>query len=185
MDEFISIIQFRTAIPFGYLLFFLLWLAVVVWAFKNVVSNIWAKNFLKPKIYIAGSVLLLAAGYAYASIRYSENINMNPFFNESDLVGEWNYGDSKLVLKSDGVAQISLSNSLLARLDLDNGEGYWRKKGDFNLVLGSNSVNLMPKNGIFRVFQYAENYRLIIEDPDMREDPDMWDGNLGFKQKSR
>ncbi len=52
MDELISIIQLRSAIPFGCL-------------------------------------LVVAFGYAYASIRYSENINMNPFFKEPVLVGEW------------------------------------------------------------------------------------------------
>ncbi|AJQ94770.1 hypothetical Protein YC6258_02732 [Gynuella sunshinyii YC6258] len=106
---------------------------------------------------------------------------MNPFFNESSLVGEWNYGNSELLLSSDGTAKISLSSSLLARLNIDNGEGYWRKEGDFNLLIGSASANFASKSGMLRVIQYAENYRLIIEDYD---DPDMWDGSLGFKQKN-
>lgn len=89
MDELISIIQLRSAIPFGCLLFSLLWLGVVVWALKNFVSNLWKKKFLRPKGYIAGCLLVVAFGYAYASIRYSENINMNPFFKEPVLVGEW------------------------------------------------------------------------------------------------
>jgi len=181
MDEFISIIQFHTAIPFGYLLFSLLWLGVVVWAVKNALSGLWAKRFREPKMYIAGSLLVIAVGYAYASIRYSENINMNPFFKESVLVGEWAYGNSRLVLEPEGVATINFSNPLLARLGIDNGEGYWRKEGDFNLVLGSAAVNFESKNGILRVIQYAGKYRLIIED---YEDPDMWDGSLGFKQKN-
>ncbi len=181
MDEFISIIQFHTAIPFGYLLFSLLLLGVVVWALKNIVSNLWTKKLRGPKLYIAVILLIAAIGYTYASIRYSENINMNPFFNESALVGEWNYGNSELVLKPDGTAKISLSDSLLERLNIDNGEGYWRKDGDFNLVLGSDAVNFVSKNGKLRVIQYAEKYRLIIED---YEDPDMWDGSLGFKQKN-
>jgi len=181
MDEFISRIQFHTAIPFGYLLFSLLWLGTVVWAIKNIVSNLWARNFRGPKIYIAGSLLIVAVGYAYASIKYSVNINMNPFFQESVLVGEWDYGNSKLVLNPDGTAKINLSNSLLTRLNIDNGEGYWRKEGDFNLVLGSNAVNFVSENGLLRVIQYADKYRLIIED---YEDPDMWDGSLGFKRKN-
>lgn len=181
MDEFISIIQFHTAIPFGYLLFSALWLGIVVWALKNTISNFWSKNFRRPKLYIAGCILVVAVGYAYASIKYSENLNMNPFFQESTLVGEWEYGSSTLVLKPDGRAKISLSNSLLARLNIDNGEGYWRKEGDFNLVLGSNAVNFVSKNGLLRVIQYSNKYRLIIED---YEDPDLWDGSLGFKRKN-
>jgi hypothetical protein len=181
MDEFISIIQFHTAIPFGYLLFSLLWLSVVAWALKNIVSTLWSRRFRGLRIYIAGCLLVVSFGYVYASIRYSENINMNPFFQESALVGEWSYGGSKLVLKPDGIATINLSKSLLARLGIDNGDGYWRKEGDFNLVLGSAAVNFESKNGMLRVIQYAEKYRLIIED---YEDPDMWDGSLGFKQKN-
>jgi hypothetical protein len=181
MDGFISIIQLHTAIPFGYLLFLLLWLGVVVWAVKNIFSNLWAKSFRGPKMYVAVSLLVVAVGYAYAIIRYSENINMNPFFKESVLVGEWTYGSSKLVLKPEGIASINFSNPLLARLGIDNGEGYWRKEGDFNLLLGSTAVNFESKNGILRVIQFAGKYRLIIED---YEDPDMWDGSLGFKQKN-
>ncbi len=167
--------------PFGYLLFSLLWLGVVVWAVKNIVSNLFAKRFHGPKMYIAGGLLIVAVGYAYASVRYSENINMNPFFKESALVGDWTYGNSKLVLMPEGIAVINFSNSLLEKMGIDNGEGYWKKEGDFNLVLGSTVVNFESKNGILRVIQYAGKYRLIIED---YEDPDMWDGSLGFKQKN-
>lgn len=106
---------------------------------------------------------------------------MNPIFNQSDLVGEWKYGRSKLLLKSDGTAEISVSNSMQLKLGIDNGEGYWRKNGDFNLVLGSNAVNFTSKNTVFRVIQYAGNYRLVIGD---YEDPDIWDGDLGFKHGS-
>ena len=181
MDEFISLIQFHTAIPFGYLLFSLFWLAVVAWALKNVLGSLWRKRVREPKMYFAGGLLVLAFGYAYASLIYSENLNMNPFFNESDLVGEWEYSGSKLMLKPDGTARIGLTKSLRSRLNIDNGEGYWRKEGDFNLIVGSNPVNSTSKNGMLRVIQYAESYRLIVEDYD---DPDMWDGSLGFKHKS-
>ena len=182
MDEFISIIQFRSAMPFGYLLFTLVWLSVVAWSLKNILSNLLGKKFYSPRLYITGSLLVVCIGYVIASVKYSENINMNPFFNESDLVGEWNYGSSNLVLKPDGTAEINLSKSLLERLDIDNGEVYWRKKGDFNLVLWSNEVNFVSNNRMLRVIEYADKYRLIIEDYD---DLDMWDGSLGFKQKNK
>ncbi|WP_027710130.1 hypothetical protein [Zooshikella ganghwensis] len=84
-----------------------------------------------------------------------------------------------MILKHYGTATINFSNSLLARLDINNGDGYWRKEGDFNLVLGSTAVNLKSKSGMLRVIQYAEKYRLIIED---YEGLDMWDGSLGFKK---
>lgn len=85
------------------------------------------------------------------------------------------------MLKPSGTAKITFSSSLLARLNVDNGEGCWGKDGDFNLVLGSSRVDSASKNGLLRVMQYAGKYRLIVED---YEDPDMWDGSFGFKRKN-
>lgn len=180
MEEFISLIQFRTAAPFGYLIFFIVCLSVGIWAIKNIVRLCWLKDFKKPKLYVALGLLMLESAYIYINIANSEMINMNPVFSESDIVGNWVDGESTITLSQDGKATIQLGRKYLSRLQIDNGDGYWRKQQDFNIFIGSNTVDTVSKTGVLRVITCNNKYRIIIEN----HDPDMWDGDIGFKRKS-
>ena len=180
MDEFISSIQFHTAVPFGYLLFFMAWISLCIWAIKNITTMVWRREFRSVKLYAMMILLVVNFGYAYASIIYSENIDLNPSFSEMDLVGEWVDGSSKVVLSKEGKAELYLSKDHLARLEIENGSGYWYKEHDFNILIGSTAVHNVSKSGVLRVIKYGESYRIIIED---YGDRDMWDGHLGFKRK--
>lgn len=194
MDEFISIIQFRTVVPFGYFLFFAAWLGLSVWAVIKIVIMMWRREFRSIKLYTMLVVLGLTFGYAYSSVVYSRKINFVPSFSEADLIGEWVDGDSKLVLFSGGGVEFLLSDDHLTRLGMDNGKGYWHKEHGYFVILGSSTesggindgvndyVSNIPDNGELRLIKYGEHFRIIIED---YGDPDMWDGHLGFKQVNK
>lgn len=179
MDEFISLIQFRTAIPFGYLLFSIAWLVLTVSGIITILVLAWKKKYRSPKLYLMLSLVALNFGYAYVNIYYGSDLDLNPLFSESELIGEWGDGKSKMLLLENGKAKLFLSPKHRKRLEIDNGSGYWYKENNFNLIIGSNERDRESKNALFRVIKYGKNYRIIIED---YEDLDQWDGGLGFKQ---
>ena len=176
MEDFVSKIQFSTAIPFGYLIFSIAWFSVMFWAAKNIFIQCWKKNYFNKKLYLSFIVAFLGAAYLYSSIIYSNNLDMNPSFKEEHLLGSWEYNESNLELHSGGTAKLQFSESLKKRTGLVNGEGYWYKYQDFTIIISSNVDS--QTNSQFRVIKYADSYRIIVDDYD---DPDMWDGHLGFK----
>jgi len=172
MDDFLSLIQFRTAMPFGYLFFFLFWLYVGVWSIKKIYKCLRAKEFTKPKLYIAATILLLNLSYMYSNVLFTEALNFNPFFKEADVVGKWIDGESSIELLANGQVTLKLNKDYEERLHLISGSGSWYKEYDFNIIISNSSHTVM------RVIKYNQEYRMIVDD---YGDPDAWDGSLGFK----
>lgn len=110
---------------------------------------------------------------------------MNPLFEEADTVGEWRDGDSSFILFDDGAAEIKISKSHLRRLQIENGNGVWRRYQDFTVQIQNENSQFLPMQGGFnrppllRVIKFRDEYRIIVQD---YVDPDFWDGKLGFKK---
>jgi len=180
MDELISTMQFRTAIPFGYLIFALILLISSLWAAKSIFHLCWKKNFRSVKLYFALGLLLVNSAYAYVNIAFEHDLNLNPTFVEADVFGEWQDGNSRLSLLKDGTAVLNLDKEYRTRLGLENGKGYWNKHQDFEISIGKGQKESGSKSAFLRVVIFNSKYRII----DYPEDGDMWDGDLGFKREN-
>lgn len=181
MEDLLSLMQVRTAVPFGYLIFWLAWLSVSFWAAKNVVQQCWTKRYRSARLYVALGLLFLSSLFLYSNIRFDAYLNMNPLFAEADVIGEWQDGDSQFTLLQNGRAILNLNDEYKRRLGLENGEAYWQKHYDFNIRIGSNRKGRGPDTAVLRVISFNGKFRIIVDD---YEDPDMWDGNLGFKREN-
>ena len=178
MDDLISAIQFRTALPFGYLIFALIWLTISLWATKNIIQLCWKKKFRSIKLYLASGILLVSSAYAYVNIAFEEYLNINPLFVEADVFGEWQDGSSSFSLLQDGTAVLKLDKEYRTRLGMENGKGYWYKHQDFYISISNAQKESSSKSVLFRVVNFNGKYRVIADYP---SDPDQWDGDLGFK----
>jgi hypothetical protein len=119
----------------------------------------------------------LVAVFLHASIRNS--VEINPVFEESDILGDWEDSDSQLRLSQDGKLSFKLAPRYSKKSDhILSGEGSWAREGDFNIRIVTN----IPMNFslYMRVIQFNGNYRIIHED---FEDFDEWDHHLGFQRK--
>jgi len=180
MDNLISVIQFRTSVPFGYLIFALIWLMISLWAAKNIIQLCWKKKFRSVKLYIASGILLVNSAYAYVNIAFEEYLNLNPLFVEADVFGEWQDGNSSFSLLQDGTAVLKMDKEHRTRLGLENGKGYWYKHQDFYISIGNAQKESSSKSVLLRVVNFNGKYRVIADFP---LDPDEWNGDLGFKRQ--
>ena len=179
MDELISIIQFHTAVPFGYGLFLLIWLIITIGSLRKMMILIWRRQYHSSGFYLFSAIFICSIAYLYGTVRYEQNLDMNPVFKDEDIVGRWEYGKAKMILEPSGQAQFSFSKTVSSRVHLHSGNGFWHREGDFNIKIHSLNADQSATYGLFRVIKYHDDYRIIIDD---FNDPDMWDGSLGFRK---
>ncbi len=180
MDSFISFMQLRTAIPFGYAIYAILWLLFSFWAVKNIIQCIWTKKYREKRLYLASALLLFNLVYLYFNIAFGGYLEFNPHFTRTDIIGEWQDGDSKIVFQKDGKLILNIEDSYQARLNVKNGDGYWQRYFDFNIQISNTKERLNSNDHFLRVIVFNGKYRIIIDDFD---DPDLWDGGLDFVKK--
>jgi hypothetical protein len=109
-----------------------------------------------------GGLLLLAAFAAMAAVNYDRdrNVDLNPLFSETELVGSWS-----------GQLQLQKSGKFV-RADQ---AGSWTRVADFQLQL----VPLKGKPESYRVISYREKLALI----DDFRDPDEWNGSFRYTKQ--
>ena len=178
MDEFIAIMQFRTAAPFGYGLFLFIWIIITIGSFRKMVIMLFRGQLESPRLYLFSAIFICCIAYLYGAFRYDKNLDMNPIFKDEDVVGMWQYGEAKMILEQSGQARFLFDDAIENRIHMNSGNGYWSREGDFNLVIADHDTD-QSSYELFRVIKYHDNYRIIIADFD---DPDMWDGSLGFRK---
>lgn len=179
MEDLFSILLIRTAIPFGYLIYAVMWLVVSLWAIVTIVRLCWTGRFGSIKLYVASALLFLSAATIYSNMMFDKYLDLNPGFADADIIGTWRDGNSEFTLLETGRTIIDLTDEHRYRLDVENGEGTWQKIYDFNIKISDAQEKPGSKTGLLRVIRFNEKYRIIIDDFD---DPDMWDGDLGFKR---
>lgn len=105
-------------------------------------------------------------------------IDLNPSFNDSDIIGDWKDGDSYIQLKPDQTVHFTFGERYRARMGIVSGDGHWHKQGDFNIrITDANSEKSLP---MLRVIKIRDKYRLKME----VNDPDLYDYRWVFKRSS-
>ena len=178
METFLEYLQFSTAAPFGYAMFYSFWLAVFAISATVILRSIikkhtWRLRFLASVLAMTSAVLIVGA-----NIVFENGLNLNPATVTFNPIGVWTDADSTIEFRPDGTASFEFGRRYADRTKPRQGEGIWRLSGDFNIsIVNSNATRSLPP---LRVISMRDEFRLILEDFD---DFDMWDNHLGFKKR--
>jgi len=158
-----------TAIPFGYLVFYLGLLALFLGGVAGLVVALWHQP-RRPWVALTGA---LGAVFALAvfgiNVEADAALDLNPSIpSDSALLGTWRSRHATLTLSPDGSYHCS-AQAACGRLGVT---GRWQRSEEFDvrLVGAQDSV-------LYRVVRYRGILRLTEE----MEDPDMWDGRFLFE----
>jgi hypothetical protein len=160
--------MFRTAFPFGYLIFYGFLMGVAVLGVALIImSRIFDRKCSGGMI--AGMVMV-GAVVAIIGVNavFDGAMEWNTAASRKELVGLWHYGETDLTLRSDGTFLYDEDRFT----DEKSVAGTWALS-DWNLRLVDDS--LMSRQ--FRVVRYFGRYRLMWAPIG---DPDTWDDDLGF-----
>lgn len=167
---------FRTAIPFGYAAFWSGLLLVAVIGLVLAISSAIVPRLRPWGLVVGVGMLSVVGAFVAANIWFDAAVEMNPFpVDRAVLEGTWRDGDAVLVFRSDGTFRLD-PGWLADRLKGHNSHGEW-KLDDWNLTLLENGGRPLAP---LRVIRFRREYRIIVDD---FEDPDMWDGRLGFRRE--
>jgi hypothetical protein len=174
-EQIFEHLQFSTAVPFGYLLFFFICLVAALWLVTNIIRSTLRRNFLSVPFLGGVSGLGFLALVFYANL--AQDLDLNPPFTEADIVGRWIDGDSTLQLNPSGTVHFVFGTQYRYTREPVTGDGTWSRRSDFTIQITSNEPDqTMP---ILRIVKSNTKYRIIL---DLRDDPDMWDRHLGFRR---
>jgi hypothetical protein len=164
---------FHTAVPFGYLLF-----ALVLVALMALAGTLLAAYFFtKPRKFglaaTGGALLALVVAIAAANLN-QEEIDFNPLVRERlELAGAWRNDASRLDLLSDG--RYKCDGDACANL---GSNGSWQREGDFFLVLRP----VTGPNARWRLAVRGEH--LWLAAGNFQSDPDLWQPKFTFEQSA-
>jgi len=175
-DEFLRLFAFRTGIPCGYLLFFLFsafWCIVAV--VLLVVGVIRRRALL---IALPTTFLFLAAAFVVGNVAYERALDLNPHVTDSEFVGTWRTARSILTLRPDGLYELHAGEDLAKDFRTSSSRGKWQRESTFGVRLVDASGKSLP---VLRAITFRGRLHLIIE----FDDPDAWDGDLGFSRRPK
>jgi hypothetical protein len=165
---------FRTAFPFGYLLFVGLPLLGAIGLGVTLLMRDVRKLPRSGAMQLSWGLVILAGVALYLGLTevYARALDLNPVVNERDLVGLWRDGAATLELQADGTYRCGKSREACGAFSQ---MGRWVHDGSFQLSFtpagGSERSTLVR-----RIVRYAGTLRLTSA----FEDPDEWDGALSF-----
>jgi hypothetical protein len=157
MMDLLSHCRLSTALPLGYLLITLfLGTAILGGALA------WWRFRPRPLGRVAGAVALIAAARLCLAVAAEVLIpvDLGPVVSQASLVGIWTKGSSRLELRVDGSYRLT---------DGRESQGTW--------TLSQGNISLGGAQ--WRVIQARGTDRIVRDWP---EDPDLWDGDLGFQR---
>jgi hypothetical protein len=157
MMDLLSRCRVTTGLPFGYFIIY----ASLAGAFLGGALACWHTRNRGART-AAGVVAVLAAARFGSAIAAEVlvPVEWNPAIEQSSLVGTWTDGSRRLELEADG------------RFSLTEGQerqGSWTLD-DWNLSLGGARWRVIRARGTERILR------------DWPEDPDLWNGDLGFRR---
>jgi len=154
-DDFLRLFAFRTGLPCGYLLFFLFG---AFWCAVSIVVLVVGAVRRKLVLIVVPSLFLLLAGtLVVGNIAYSNALDLNPSVSNAELIGNWETADSSLGTSAS--------------------EGRWQHDAFSLSLIDSSGKPLKP----LRAITFRGKPHLILE----FDDPDAWDGDLGFRKAPR
>jgi hypothetical protein len=165
VDDFLRFFAFRTGLPCGYLLFFAVGFSISVTALVAVVAGL----RLKPP---GAVVLACAAVWVCGNVAYDLALDLNPMTDAESVSGVWRWNGATLQLHSNGAYELDPGS---APLHSGRSVGHWTLDGlELHLIdnRGQSALDLRP-------ITFRGRLHLMV---DPHEDPDSWDGDLGFSR---
>jgi len=157
MMDLLSRCRITTGLPFGY---FIIYVSLAGAILGGALACWRIRN--RGVRMAAGVVAVLAATRIGSAIAAEALVPMewNPAIERSSVVGTWTDGSRRLKLKADG--RFSL-------IEGQEHQGSWTLD-DWNLSFGGARWRLVRARGAERILR------------DWAEDPDLWNGDLGFRR---
>jgi energy-coupling factor transporter transmembrane protein EcfT len=169
-DDFLRLFAFRTGLPCGYLIFFLFG---AFWCFAATV--VFIIGIIRRRVLliaVPAMFLLLAATFVVGNVLYERALNLNPSVTEGGLAGTWKTPHSTLILRPDGSYQLRVGEDVARDFGTSFSAGRWQAES-FGVRLLDGSGKPFSK---LRAITFRGKLHLILD----FEDPDAWDGDLGF-----
>jgi hypothetical protein len=158
VTDMLSRLRLASGMPFGVLLIVA---ALVGLSFIGIVG---ALRLRRRALRIAAAGLAVLAGGRFALGIASEVLvheDLNPLVRPAELVGSWKDGAQALALRADRTFQLSGPTT---------GAGTWDLR-DQELSFDGVKARVIKVNGAYRIV------------PSFPDDPDLWDGRLGFARE--
>jgi hypothetical protein len=179
LDFLYETFTFSTGVPFGYFIFYGFVFALVTAGITSL-----GLSYFLPKARLPLGVVGLLSVALVTLFFYTETTNsveLNVVFEQSDILGDWEDGDSQLRFLANGKLHFILAPRYLSGSSgQTSGVGSWEREGDFNIrIVAKDPVNFSLH---MRVIQFNDSYRIIHDD---FEDFDEWDHHLGFQRKQK
>jgi len=121
------------------------------------------------------TVLLCAGVFVVGNVAYEHALDLNPSVSDADLIGTWRTDRSSLTLRADGAYELRAGNDFARDFGTSTSSGAWRHEAIFAVHLIDRSGRELPA---LRVISFRNKPRLILQ----FDDPDAWDGDLGFRK---
>ncbi len=159
MTDWLSRMRLDSALPFGLLTSVVTLVAMV--AVGTFAALRLRSNTLRTLAILATALTGARLLFGVASgVLLREDLN--PRIEPGNLVGTWEDGRQRLLLRSDGTYQL---------VGPVNERGTW-SLDDWNLRVGARTIRVITVNGVPRIV------------PEFPVDPDQWNGRLGFAKQA-
>jgi hypothetical protein len=159
MTDLLSQLRLTSGLPFGMLIM------LAGLGGMTIIGLVLVFRLRKRRLRVAALLLAMAAGGRLALGIASEVLieeDLNPAVREGDLVGSWRDGAQALALHPDLTFQLVGPTSRTGTWELHDQE----------LSLGGVNARVIKVNGLYRIV------------PSFPEDPDLWDGRLGYAREA-
>ena len=160
--------------PCGYLLFFLFGAFCCLVAFAVLVIGVIRRSVIL--VAIPAAFLLFAGVFVAGNVAFERALEENPPVSDRDLLGTWRTAQSALTLRPDGVYELRAGDDFAKALGTRSSTGQWRRE-DFEVRLTDRSGR--PLHALHAI-TFRGRFHLILE----YDDPDEWDGSLGFSKRA-
>ena len=173
MDELLRFFAFRTAIPCGYLIFFLAAALACAAALGLLVIGVFKKRW---KLVTASAIFLgLAAVWVVGNIAFETALELNPIIQQADLIGVWQSDGSRLQVNSNGTFLFSTTDEH-SEFGIPPTAGTWKFQPISTIEITDARGRRLPD---LLVISFRGRLHIIRA----FEDPDMWDGSLGLAKR--
>lgn len=172
-DDVLRLFAFRTAVPCGYILFFLFGLFCCFVALVVLVIGVIRRSAIL--IALPAVFFLLVGVFVAGNIVYERALDLNPMVSDADLPGTWTTAHSALSLRPDGFYELRAGDDFAKDFGVRSSTGKWQRDGTFDVRLTDRSGKSLPA---LRAIAFRGRLHLTLE----FDDPDDWDGDLGFSK---
>jgi hypothetical protein len=127
----------------------------------------------RPLLIVPGTAFLACAAiFVCGNLAYEAALDLNPMTQARNITGSWHWNGAKLQLHPDGSYELEPGS---APLNTGRSVGRWTLDG-----MGLRLIDNHGKPALdLRPITFRGRFHLMI---DLHQDPDSWDGDLGFSR---